>query len=112
MSVVQSAIKKVKKFIFFSSGSVYGFWRKCKPNKFPIDEKQKLPTLKQGQTFYGHTKIEVEKYLKSLKKIDITVLRIEGIDKGHTRLEWINGFNDLNGLCRTPSKPAFTSLLG
>ena len=110
LSVVQSAIKKkVKKFIFFSSGSVYGFWGgKCKPNKFPIDEKQKLPTLKQGQTFYGHTKIEVEKYLKSLKKkIDITVLRIEGIDTGHTRLEWINGFNDLNSLCRTPSKPAF-----
>lgn len=110
VSVVQSAIKKkVKKFIFFSSGSVYGFWGgKCKPDKFPIDEKQKVPSLKQGQTFYGHTKIEVEKYLKTLKnKIDITVLRIEGIDKGHTRLEWINGFNDMNSLCKTPSKPAF-----
>jgi len=110
VSVLEIAKKlKLKKFIFFSSGSVYGLWGgKCKPDKFPITENQNIPTLKNGQTFYGYTKIEFEKFLKKNRgSLDVSVLRIEGIDKGHTRLEWINGFNDLNSMCKTPSKPAF-----
>lgn len=67
LNVYHAAIKAgLKKMIFASSGCVYGAWKgNIRPDQLPITETNYKPVLNvDGQTYYGHLKIEVEEYLR------------------------------------------------
>ena len=53
----------VPKFIFASSGQVYGINRPVRIDQFPILESNYSPALTEGQSMYGFLKLEFEKYL-------------------------------------------------
>jgi nucleoside-diphosphate-sugar epimerase len=53
----------VKKFLFASSGQVYLINAPVRIDRFPILETNYLPTLADGQSAYGHYKVEMERYL-------------------------------------------------
>jgi len=54
----------VPKFIFASSGQVYGINRPVRIDQFPILETNYCPTLAEGQNLYGFLKREFERYLE------------------------------------------------
>ncbi len=101
----------IKKFIYLSSGCVYGFWGGyCKPDQFPIIESNYKPSLEEGLTVYGATKIASEEYLKENSKsndIKVISLRAEGPGAGGTRIEWINGLQNLNDKAWLATKPSY-----
>ncbi len=74
----------VKKFIFASSGCVYGVWGgHGKPVQFPVTEENPSPSLAEGQTLYGYFKLEFERFLEKNAKannIHCVALRIEGLN--------------------------------
>ena len=72
----------ITKFIFASSGCVYGFWGGyAKPDQLPITENNYKPTLEGGQTLYGYYKYAFEKYLEdNSKNIKSIAIRIEGVN--------------------------------
>ncbi|MBJ57209.1 MAG: hypothetical protein CMP24_03085 [Rickettsiales bacterium] len=104
-------LTNIKKFIYLSSGCVYGFWGgHCKPDQFPIVESNYIPTIEEGLTVYGATKVASEEFLKkNAKKSNIKVisLRAEGPGAGGTRIEWINGLQNLNDKTWQATKPSF-----
>jgi nucleoside-diphosphate-sugar epimerase len=53
----------VPKFVFASSGQVYGINNPVRIDQFPILESNYLPTLEDGQTPYGALKVEFERHL-------------------------------------------------
>jgi nucleoside-diphosphate-sugar epimerase len=55
----------VPKFLFASSGQVYGINRPTRIDQFPILESNYCPTLADGQTMYGLLKVKFEQYLAS-----------------------------------------------
>ena len=99
--VVFEATAKVgiKKFIYLSTGCVYGFWGgHTVPDQFPIIEDNYKPSLDEGLTVYGATKIASEDFLRENSKssnIKSIALRTEGPGAGGTRIEWINGLQNL-----------------
>lgn len=78
-----AATARVKKFVFASSGCVYGFWGgRARPEQFPILEKNRKPSLEEGQNLYGYFKLAVEKYLESRAAaagVQSASVRIEGL---------------------------------
>lgn len=71
---------RVKKFIFASSGCVYGMWNgMVQPDKFPLTEDNYKPTIEEGQTYYGYYKLKFEEYLEknSSENIKSVALRLE-----------------------------------
>lgn len=74
----------IEKFIFASSGCVYGFWGDhAKPDRLPISEDNYKPSLEEGQTLYGYFKLAFEKYLEKESEeagIRSIALRIEGVN--------------------------------
>lgn len=88
-------IAKVKKFIFASSGCVYGFWGgHAKPDRLPISEDNSIPTLEEGQTLYGYFKIAFEKYLQKESQragIRSISLRLEGVNPKPATSSTIHG---------------------
>lgn len=54
----------VPKFIFASSGQVYGINQPVRIDQFPILETNYCPALAEGQNLYGFLKLEFERYLK------------------------------------------------
>ncbi len=89
----------VKRFLFSSSGCVYGFWGgKSQPNEFPIKEDNYLPKINEGQTIYGATKIACEEFLKteSSDMIKTVALRLESPNKNQIITE--DGLTTLNYL--------------
>jgi nucleoside-diphosphate-sugar epimerase len=54
---------EVPKFIFASSGQVYGINNPVRVDQFPILESNYLPTLDDGQSPYGALKAEFERHL-------------------------------------------------
>ena len=69
--VVKYCIKnKIKKFVYFSTVCVYG-----KQNQLDIDERNGYMDL----SLYGSSKLFAEQYLKSIKELDILVLRLPAI---------------------------------
>ena len=111
-AVIDAVIEsKIKKFIFTSSGATYGFWGgKCMPEKFPIDESNYIPSLEEGNSPYGISKVLVEKYLKEVseqhKWFNTYCLRIEGPGSTGVRLEWINGLHNLDDKATVWTCPA------
>jgi nucleoside-diphosphate-sugar epimerase len=81
----QAKTAGVKKFVFPSSGCVYGFWGgHAKPDKLPITEENAKPTLKEGQTLYGYFKLAFEDYLREKTNDGVMkaiALRIEGVNR-------------------------------
>jgi nucleoside-diphosphate-sugar epimerase len=71
----------VPRFIFASSGQVYGINKPVRIDQFPILETNYIPTLADGQNTYGHLKREFERYLEQacarLKSIQAVSLRLE-----------------------------------
>jgi nucleoside-diphosphate-sugar epimerase len=55
----------VPKFIFASSGQVYGINNPVRVDQFPMLESNYLPTLADGQTMYGFLKYRFEQYVAS-----------------------------------------------
>jgi nucleoside-diphosphate-sugar epimerase len=53
----------VPKFVFASSGQVYGINNPVRIDQFPILESNYLPTLEDGQTLYGALKAAFESHL-------------------------------------------------
>jgi nucleoside-diphosphate-sugar epimerase len=53
----------VQKFIFASSGQVYGINNPTRIDQFPILESNYCPTLEDGQSMYGLLKLKFEQYL-------------------------------------------------
>jgi nucleoside-diphosphate-sugar epimerase len=53
----------VPKFVFASSGQVYGINNPVRVDQFPILESNYLPTLEDGQSPYGALKAEFERHL-------------------------------------------------
>jgi len=53
----------VQKFIFASSGQVYGINNPTRIDQFPILESNYCPTLEDGQNMYGLLKLKFEQYL-------------------------------------------------
>lgn len=53
----------VPKFIFASSGQVYGINKPVRIDQFPILESNYCPTLEDGQSMYGFLKVQFEEYL-------------------------------------------------
>jgi len=60
-----SRIAGVAKFIFASSGQVYGINRPTRIDQFPILESNYCPTPADGQSMYGWLKLKFEEYLAS-----------------------------------------------
>jgi nucleoside-diphosphate-sugar epimerase len=54
---------RVPKFIFASSGQVYGINKPVRVDQFPILESNYLPTRADGATTYALLKVKVEEYL-------------------------------------------------
>jgi dTDP-4-dehydrorhamnose reductase len=71
----------VPKFIFASSGQVYGINKPVEFDQFPIEESNYCPTLAEGQNLYGHLKLRYENYLAAACKggsgIQAIALRLE-----------------------------------
>lgn len=91
----------VKKFVFPSSGCVYGFWgNHAKPDKFPISEENYKPSIEEGLTIYGATKIACEEYLKEESEkagIRTIALRLENVGTG----VWRENIKDMyKGTCK------------
>jgi len=110
--VYESCVKAgVKKFIYTSSGCVYGFWGGyCRPDQFPIIESQHIPSREEGLTVYGETKIAAEQYLMLQAKrnrVRVVVLRIDGPSKMHNRVEWMYGMQNLDYRVTVASCPAY-----
>ena len=59
----------VAKFIFASSGQVYGINKPVRIDQFPILETNYTPTLEDGQSAYGHLKRAFEIYLERESKV-------------------------------------------
>lgn len=55
----------VPKFVFASSGQVYGINNPTRIDQFPILESNYCPTLADGQTMYGFLKVKFEQYMAS-----------------------------------------------
>ena len=55
----------VQKFIFASSGQVYGINNPVKIDQFPILETNYCPSLDEGQNLYGHLKLKFEEWMAS-----------------------------------------------
>lgn len=53
----------IPKFIFASSGQVYGINSPTRIDQFPILESNYCPTLADGQSMYGFLKLKFEQYL-------------------------------------------------
>jgi nucleoside-diphosphate-sugar epimerase len=53
----------IPKFIFASSGQVYGINKPTRIDQFPILESNYCPTLADGQSMYGILKLKFEQYL-------------------------------------------------
>jgi len=103
---------EVSKFIFTSSGCVYGFWGGfSKPDKFPIDETNYVPTIAEGNSAYGISKTRVEKYIESTCDkndwFEGYSLRVEGPGSSGTRLEWINGLHNMDERATVFTCPAY-----
>ena len=79
-----AAKAKVKKFIFASSGCVYGFWGGfAKPEQIPVSEGNYKPTIAEGQTLYGYFKLAFENYLNknsAMNNMKSISLRFEGVN--------------------------------
>lgn len=56
----------VKKFLFASSGQVYGINKPVRIDQFPILESNYLPTRADGQSMYGLMKVEFERYMTTV----------------------------------------------
>lgn len=102
----------VNRFIYASSGCVYGFWgNNSKIDKFPIDENNYIPSINEGNSPYGISKNMVENYLKDLtsknKKFLAISLRMEGPGGKGTRVEWINGLHNLDNRASVYTCPAY-----
>jgi nucleoside-diphosphate-sugar epimerase len=54
----------VAKFLFGSSGQVYGINKPVRIDQFPILESNYCPTLEEGQNLYGWLKVEFERYME------------------------------------------------
>jgi nucleoside-diphosphate-sugar epimerase len=71
----------VSRFVFASSGQVYGINHPVRIDQFPILETNYCPTLDEGQNLYGFLKLEFEKYLEGAcqqqKEIQAISLRLE-----------------------------------
>jgi len=70
----------VRKFLFASSGQVYGINKPVRIDQFPILETNHCPTLAEGQNMYGFLKGEFERYLEqqcSGSGIQAVSLRLE-----------------------------------
>ena len=94
-----------------SSGCIYGFWGgHAIPDQFPIIEDNYKPTLDEGLTVYGATKIASEDFIQENSRslnIKSIALRTEGPGAGGTRIEWINGLQNLNFRTWQSTKPAY-----
>jgi nucleoside-diphosphate-sugar epimerase len=70
----------VPKFVFASSGQVYGLNDPVRIDQFPILESNYLPTLEDGQSLYGALKVEFERHLAEVAPAGSTeaiALRLE-----------------------------------
>lgn len=70
----------VPKFVFASSGQVYGINNPVRVDQFPILESNFCPTLEDGQSMYGFLKRQFEDYLAGAcvdTKIQAISLRLE-----------------------------------
>lgn len=70
----------VPKFIFSSSGQVYGINKPVRIDQFPILETNHCPTLEEGQNLYGYLKWEFERYMEqecSGQGMQAVALRLE-----------------------------------
>ena len=71
----------VRRFVFASSGQVYGINRPIRIDQFPILETNYCPTLDDGQNLYGFLKLEFERYLEGACRekdgIQAVCLRLE-----------------------------------
>jgi nucleoside-diphosphate-sugar epimerase len=70
----------VPKFVFASSGQVYGINDPVRIDQFPILESNYLPTLEDGQSQYGALKAEFERHLAEVASSGTTeaiALRLE-----------------------------------
>jgi len=54
----------VSKFVFGSSGQVYGINNPVRIDQLPILESNYCPTLEEGQSVYGWLKLEFERYME------------------------------------------------
>ena len=54
----------VSKFVFASSGQVYGINNPVRIDQLPILESNYCPTLEEGQNLYGWLKLEFERYME------------------------------------------------
>lgn len=101
----------VKRLVYLSTGCVYGFWGGyCRPDKFPISEDNYKPSLSEGLTVYGATKLAAEEFLQTVSSSDgvtTVALRTEGPGAGGTRLEWINGHQNLEYRATSATSPAY-----
>jgi nucleoside-diphosphate-sugar epimerase len=82
VNVFEAARKAgVPRFIFASSGQVYGINKPVRIDQFPILETNYTPTLADGQNTYGYLKREFERYLEQAcarqKSIQAVSLRLE-----------------------------------
>lgn len=82
VNVFEAALEAgVRKFIFASSGQVYGINKPVKFDQFPILESNYCPTLAEGQNIYGHLKLRFEEHLAAACKnqpgIQAISLRLE-----------------------------------
>lgn len=55
----------VAKFLFASSGQIYGINQPVRIDQLPILETNHCPTLDEGQNLYGWLKLQFERYLES-----------------------------------------------
>lgn len=71
---------EVSKFVFASSGQVYGINNPVRIDQLPILESNYCPTLEEGQNLYGWLKLEFERYMEQATNhgtMQSTALRLE-----------------------------------
>ena len=70
----------VSKFVFASSGQVYGINNPVRIDQLPILESNYCPVLEEGQNLYGWLKLECERYMERAAtngNMQIIALRLE-----------------------------------
>lgn len=110
----------VARFLFASSGQVYGINKPVRIDQFPILETNYCPTLQEGQNLYGWLKLEFERYMEAAAanaEMQCTSLRLEFpglLSKSRANLfistSVENLTNGFTSALETPSEYAFEAV--